>query len=212
MGREQHGNTIRRKQSPEYVAWSGIKKRCLCKNTNGWHNYGGRGIGICDEFKSSFSAFLAEVGPRPSPDYSIERIDNDNGYVKGNIRWAVRKEQARNKRTNHVLTIDGESRSVAEWSEISGINYRTILSRLVSGIDAKLAVFSPSTGLQIKPGERNRMVTALGQTKMLSQWSRDTGHPLKRLSERLDAGWPPDSAMLEPKQQGKRKFVAPPKR
>ena len=85
--------------TPEYRAWKGMKTRCTNDREKGWKNYGGRGIRVCDRWLNSFEAFLADVGPRPSPQHSIDRFpDNDGNYEPGNVRWATRKQQSENRR------------------------------------------------------------------------------------------------------------------
>lgn len=82
----------------EYAAWNGMKTRCYNKNRHSFHYYGGRGIVVSDEFKNSFETFLNYIGKAPSPNHSIDRINNDGNYERGNIRWATKKEQMNNKR------------------------------------------------------------------------------------------------------------------
>lgn len=93
-----HGEASRGGKSPEYKTWVGIIKRCTDPKAKGWPNYGGRGIHICDEWRHSYAAFLADVGRKPSPRHSIDRIDNDGNYEPGNVRWATRSEQNSNQR------------------------------------------------------------------------------------------------------------------
>jgi hypothetical protein len=95
----KHGHTFRRAGSscstPEYKAWQNARERCNNPNVDNYVNYGGRGIKF---LFTSFEEFFAEVGPRPSPAHSIDRINNDGHYAPGNVRWATAKEQANNKR------------------------------------------------------------------------------------------------------------------
>lgn len=73
-------------------------RRCDNDKKAQWNDYGGRGITVCDRWKKEFTAFLADVGPRPSPGLSIDRINNDGNYEPGNVRWATAKEQRINQR------------------------------------------------------------------------------------------------------------------
>lgn len=82
----------------EYNSWIGMKMRCLNPNDGRFHQYGGRGITVALEWVHDFPAFLAYVGPKPAPDYSLDRIDNDGNYEPGNVRWADRETQIRNRR------------------------------------------------------------------------------------------------------------------
>ena len=92
-----HG-THRSTHTPEFSTWTGIKSRCLYPSAKGYSNYGGRGITICDEWKDSFEKFREDMGPRPSPKHSIDRIDVNGNYTKENCRWVTRETQARNTR------------------------------------------------------------------------------------------------------------------
>jgi hypothetical protein len=74
-----------------------MKDRCCNPNNKYWNRYGGRGIKVCDEWINDFARFLSEVGEKPAPEYSIDRIDNDGGYEPGNVRWASPSEQGRNR-------------------------------------------------------------------------------------------------------------------
>jgi hypothetical protein len=84
-------------KSPEYRAWSDMKTRCNNPNYEYWDLYGGRGVAVAPEFEV-FENWYQEIGPKPGPEYSQDRIDNDRGYEPGNIRWATASEQALNRR------------------------------------------------------------------------------------------------------------------
>lgn len=83
---------------PEYHSWAHMIQRCTNPKNKAWKNYGGRGITVCDAWRKAFAAFFAYVGCKPSPEHSIERIDNDRGYEPGNVKWATRSEQSLNRR------------------------------------------------------------------------------------------------------------------
>lgn len=84
--------------TPEYHVWAGMKKRCYNQNDAEFKNYGARGITVCDEWKNDFAQFLQDVGRRPRPSLTIERIDNNKSYERGNVTWATRADQVRNTR------------------------------------------------------------------------------------------------------------------
>lgn len=92
---------------PLYKTWADTKQRCYNPNCHRFSDYGGRGITVCDRWKEDFLAFAEDLGPKPSPQHSIDRIDNDRGYESGNLRWATRSEQQRNKRTYGAVPFKG---------------------------------------------------------------------------------------------------------
>lgn len=114
----------------EYHAWAGIKQRCTNPKNPAYMNYGGRGIIVHPSWLDDFAAFRDYVGPRPSANHSIERIDNDGHYVPGNIIWADKRTQARNRRTSNLVTIEGITKTVMEWAEIAGIKAGTLYERV----------------------------------------------------------------------------------
>lgn len=130
-------------QTPEYKTWGGIKKRCFNSSYKSYADYGGRGITMCDRWLNSFENFLEDMGTKPSPDHSIERIDNDGHYEPSNCRWATRRDQAHNNRRNVHLTVDGITKPLSEWCREYAISHSSVLERLAKGWDTKRAVTHP---------------------------------------------------------------------
>lgn len=126
----KHGDASGGKCTPEYMCWHSLIQRCCNPNDAGYHRYGGRGITVCGRWLESFSNFLADMGRRPSPAHSIDRIDNHSGYNADNCRWATRKEQQSNVRNNRILTLNGVSRTLMQWSEATGIPRTALKNRI----------------------------------------------------------------------------------
>jgi hypothetical protein len=116
-------------KSPEYSVWAAMLRRCRRPNENSFSRYGGRGISVCVRWLD-FANFIADMGRRPSSDYSLERINNDGNYEPGNVRWATAKDQARNRRSSSFLTFNGRTATIAEWAERTGLTSQQIAGRL----------------------------------------------------------------------------------
>lgn len=126
-GGATHGETRGGGYSVEYRAYQGAKSRCQNPRFRQYANYGGRGI----EFRfSSFEEFLAEVGRKPTPKHSLDRIDVNGHYESGNIRWATSQEQYRNMTKNHWIEYDGEILTLSEWSKKLGMAVSTLDGRI----------------------------------------------------------------------------------
>jgi hypothetical protein len=147
----KHGKTL----TTEYYAWVAIKKRCYNPNNKDYKDYGQRGILVCDAWKDSFENFLLDMGNKPSPEHSLDRIDVNGNYEPSNCRWATRKEQQRNKRNNVMFTYKGETKCISEWSEITGLSFQVIQSRINTGWKDDI-IFMKSNGDRRKRYDKNR--------------------------------------------------------
>ncbi len=114
--------------------------RCTNLRCSQFQRYGGRGIGVCDRWRTSFADFLDDLGPRPSIRHSLDRIDVDGDYAPGNVRWATPREQQWNRRDNARLTANGQTRTILDWAEQIGLAATTIKRRLREGISPELAL------------------------------------------------------------------------
>lgn len=137
-------------RSAERTTWRNMLTRCGDPKNCNYHRYGARGITVCSRWQS-FDLFLADVGPRPSPTHSLDRIDNNGNYEPGNVRWATRRVQLNNTRRNRYVTISGETRSLTEWARHYGVRPTTADARLRGGCPPEEA-FTRTPDIR---GERN---------------------------------------------------------
>lgn len=119
-------------KSSEYYTWSSMGNRCNNKNDPSHYRYGGRGISICKRWQK-FKNFYEDMGDKPAPGYSIDRIDNNGNYEPDNCRWATVAQQANNQRTNVLIEHNGKTQNMKQWSSELGINYQTLVSRFKNG-------------------------------------------------------------------------------
>lgn len=130
-------------QSSEFGIWCKMKNRCLNPRDDGYEDYGGRGITVAPEWIDSFNQFYADVGPRPSLDYTLGRINNDRGYYPGNVEWQTIGVQRRNTRLTRRLTFNGETLPIVDWAARMGLSRDTLNARLALGWPVELALTAP---------------------------------------------------------------------
>jgi hypothetical protein len=150
-------------QTPEYMAWKAMLHRCENAKHPQYEYYGGRGIKVCEQWHK-FENFLADMGTRPSPKLSIDRVNNDGNYEPGNCRWATWSQQRRNQRLNRrpskhrsLLTHMGRSMSIVEWATELGISSNSLGKRL-----KKMPLEVAMTPSRLPKGFRKRKLNQRG--------------------------------------------------
>lgn len=150
----------------EYGRFLKMRQRCLNPNDKAYPAYGGRGIRICNGWES-FERFVADLGERPSPEHSMDRVDNNGHYSCGkcdecllngwppNCRWATPRQQANNIRSNVRITKNNETRTLSEWAEVLNVSFGTLWSRYSRGLTHE-EVLAPVTKRRAYPRKRNK--------------------------------------------------------
>lgn len=119
-----------------YGIWEQMRNRCYRKSVLHYSDYGGRGIIVCDEWKNSYESFRDWALVNGYQDnLSIDRINNDGNYEPDNCRWVSAAQQANNRRSNRLITYNGETHNVSEWAKILNKNPKSLYSRIYAGWD-----------------------------------------------------------------------------
>lgn len=124
----------------EYTAWDHMKSRCSNPKYKNYHNYGGRGITVCERWLKSFENFYQDMGPAPTIKHSLDRLNNNGNYEPSNCKWSTCIEQQRNRRDNIKIVYNGCEKTLAEWAEIYKLKYRLFRDRINRGWDFGKAV------------------------------------------------------------------------
>ena len=168
-----------------------MKNRCDNPRSKDYKNYGARGIRVCEEWNDFglFHHWALSHGYKDN--LSIDRIDNNGHYTPHNCRWATQKVQCNNRRNNITIEYRGETKTTAEWSDITGIPYAALRKRfLVYGWPADKCIETPV-------GKR-RNITFCGQTMRLFEWAKLLGISYDILESRINQhGWPLERAFLQ---------------
>lgn len=131
------------RRTTEYRTWTHIKQRCHKESNNRYYNYGAKGIVVCERWRDSYKNFLEDMGRKPTPKHTIDRIDNMGNYEPSNCRWATKKEQAQNTSLNRNVELNGETHCVSEWARRKGMSVRTLCYRLDAGWTVQEALEYP---------------------------------------------------------------------
>lgn len=163
-----------------YRVWGRMKERCNNPHNSSYHSYGGRGIKVCDEWNDSFIPFYEWALANGYEDgLTLDRENVNGGYNPENCRWITNLEQQRNKRNNHFVTINGETKTISEWSEISGVPPKTLRHRIISNWKEEDLL---NNVYKAKDVEIN------GVHKSLTEWAKDYNLPVTTLHSRHRAG------------------------
>lgn len=190
----RHGHCRPGRITSEFRSYQKMLSRCGNPNDPKYPRYGGRGIAVCARWQERFENFFADMGSKPSPAHSIERKDNDGHYEPDNCVWATSQEQARNRSTARLLTYNGETKALWEWSEIKGIHPESVSSRIKLGWSVEDALDKPVRG---------RLVTYRGETRQLNEWAKVLGLCPQTLRLRYVKGWPVER-LLSPSERPRR--------
>ena len=205
----ENGKLIKGHQKTRlYRTWRHMKERCLNPNNNRYSLYGGRGITVCEEWARSFNSFFEwAIENGYEENLTIDRIDTNGNYCPENCRWADSLFQQNNKRSNRRITFNGETKTIAEWSRITGIKSRTLLYRLNNGLKIEDIFSRHMTSLseaQAKCVEKRKLngtyhnIEINGITKTLGEWAETYQISRKTVTSRILRGWDEEKAITEP--------------
>jgi hypothetical protein len=181
--------------TPEYYTWQAMLQRCSNPRNPKFPRYGGRGIGVCDAWRESAAAFVADMGPRPTPNHTLDRIDNDGPYGPENCRWATRLTQQRNTGVTRFATIDGVTKSFSGWAADAGISKQSFTLRVDGGWPEE-KLLAPKESERVRAG-KVRLLTHNGETLPVSGWAKRLGINHQTIHERLKAGYSVERALTE---------------
>lgn len=195
MGSKKYPIYVTRNKLKAFPRWRAMISRCFSEGTKAYPHYGGRGITVCERWKS-FDNFYEDMG-EPPPGMTLDRINNDGNYEPGNCRWATMRVQANNKGNNRYLRFNGMIKSVADWASSLRINEGTIRARLRKNLPINMVLSQKRCALNSNRSYRsnNRFIELNGVKKTLSQWAEHLGISKQNIYRRLKNGWTVEEAL-----------------
>jgi hypothetical protein len=191
----KHGGYL----DPTYTVWRNMNARCNNPKNPKYSRYGGRGIKVVERWRS-YATFIADMGPRPEG-LCLERIDNDGNYDPSNCEWATYTQENNNTSRNKLITLGSVTKTAAEWCELTGLNHRTLASRLSSSMSVEMALtLPPPPGMlrDIPKPKVHSKLTHNGQTFTIKDWSKLTGINSATIISRIARRWEPERALTKP--------------
>ncbi len=191
VSRYKHGHRRKDYISPTYISWQGMIRVCTNEKDAYYSYYGGRGIGVCDEWRS-FERFLEDMGERPGG-LKLCRKDTNGDFEPANCEWATPATQQNRTRSNRLLTLNGETKNVTQWASELGVAPGIISNRLRYGWSTEDALTRPVTR---KP---RRLYRHNGKSQTLRAWARESGISYEVLQKRIGRhGWTIEEALTVP--------------
>jgi hypothetical protein len=181
-----------------YTAWQDMMRRCYNEEHVKYPIYGGRGIRVCKRWRESFASFCLDMGV-PEAELTLDRRDSNKNYTPSNCRWATRIEQARNMRTNRLLTLRGETRCLHDWCEHLGIPIQTVYSRLKAGWSVEQTL----TPGRFHGTRRDRHARLGNREQTVAAWAREHGLNPQTVYKRLEAGETLQEALDRPAKRSR---------
>jgi len=173
-----------------------MRRRCEKPSDQAYPNYGGRGINVCQEWQSPDMFCGWAVANGYSPELTLERIDNSKGYSPANCVWVTRKAQARNRRSNRTITLDGRTQSIAAWAEEYGIRGGTLAARIQAAERAGRPL-DPDRLLSKRLEPEPTKICLNGIERTLTEWAAHAGIHYTTICHRLREGWSIEAALTQ---------------
>lgn len=155
------------KSTSEYTAWRTMRERCSKQDHHAYKDYGGRGINVCDRWKNNFDNFIDDMGLKPTPKHTLDRVDNNKDYSPENCRWATMKEQCNNRRSCVFVEYNGEIKTLSQWADVLGIDVHKLMVNKKKSFEEKYLHYIKGGGQPSIKIEHNN------QIKSIREWTNE---------------------------------------